>query len=243
MTELPQTLEQAIAQAKEATVAAIKDGCTKLQVELLFPELKSLPVAQQFIPAVAELDKQLRVFFPDAGACALARREWGEVNFKIDYLGTNPDLVAGKVRSEDEIFLAIEPSAVEVSQAEKLCQAADPRPVVLLMPRLEDAAIVGIGYAGRQLRERFLNTLESCYYIRPLDNAAVFRCYPSPWQVWRVIDDNAELIAELPEKPVGDALLEILTGSPADTNNPDLPQVKRPGLLANLQQFLRALSS
>jgi len=45
MTELPKTLEQAIAQAREATKAAIADGYSLLQVELLFPELKPMPVA------------------------------------------------------------------------------------------------------------------------------------------------------------------------------------------------------
>jgi len=45
MTELPKTLEQAIAQAREAK-AAIADGYSLLQVELLFPELKPMPVAE-----------------------------------------------------------------------------------------------------------------------------------------------------------------------------------------------------
>jgi len=42
---------------------------------------------------------------------------------------------------------------------------------------------VGIGYAARQLRERFLSILESCYYFRPLESAIVYRSYPSMWQV------------------------------------------------------------
>ncbi len=71
------------------------------------------------------------------------------------------------------MFLLVEPSAVEIAQVEQLCQAAGSRPVVLLAPRLEDAATVGIGYAARQLRERFIKTLESCYYIRPLEGAAL----------------------------------------------------------------------
>jgi len=47
-------------------------------------------------------------------------------------------------------LLFIAPSAVEVAQVEKLCEAAGSRPVVLFNC-LEDVSI-GIGYAGRQLR-------------------------------------------------------------------------------------------
>ena len=39
--------------------------------------------------------------------------------------------------------------------SEALCNEAADRPVVLLNPQLEDVAVVGIGYAARQLRERF----------------------------------------------------------------------------------------
>ncbi|GAC1493375.1 MAG: hypothetical protein NVS2B14_06490 [Chamaesiphon sp.] len=100
------------------------------------------------------------------------------------------------------MFLLVEPSSVEIVQVEQLCQAASSRPVVLLTPRLEDAATIGIGYASRQLRDRFINTLETCYYIRPLNGAALFRCYPSPWQVWLEMDNDYKLIAEESQKPV-----------------------------------------
>jgi len=70
--------------------------------------------------------------------------------------------VEQQIQPEDEAFLFIAPSAVEVAQVEKLCEAGS-RPVVLFN-RLEDVSIIGIGYAGRQLRDRFLNAIESCSY-------------------------------------------------------------------------------
>ncbi|QYO63332.1 DUF1995 family protein [Leptolyngbya sp. 7M] len=63
MPNLPQTLEEAVEQAKVATKAALDAGYTRLQVELLFPELKMMPIAQQFIPAFEDLGSQLRVYF------------------------------------------------------------------------------------------------------------------------------------------------------------------------------------
>ncbi|MBD2461202.1 DUF1995 family protein [Oscillatoria sp. FACHB-1407] len=235
MTQLPQNLDDAIAQAREATKAAIADGLTRLQVELVFPELKIMPVAEQFIPAFEDLGDRFRVFFPDPGSAALARRDWGEKPYAIRGIGE----LKAVIQPEEEVFLFVEPSSVEVTQVEQLCEEAQQRPVVLLNPRLEDIAIIGIGYAARQLRERLLNTFESCYYIRPLEGAALFRCYPSPWQVWRETENGYELIAEEPQKPIGETLERILfQGTDTEAARP----APRKGFLAGLQEFLRALS-
>lgn len=246
MAELPKSLEDAIAQSREATKAAIAAGKTRVCVELVFPELKAMPVAEQFIPMFE--GSQLKVFFPDTGAAALARRDWGQVPFKIEDIGTGRTPIQDKLAPDDEVFLLIEPSAVEVGEVEKLCNAAEGRPVVLLLPRLEDAATIGIGYAARQLRDRFLSTLDSCYYIRPLEGAAVFRSYPSPWQVWlETSEDDYKLIAELPKRPAGEELDRILMQAtqptPGETSTGDAPKPKKPGIFTELQRFLRALSS
>ncbi|MBE9180569.1 DUF1995 family protein [Oculatella sp. LEGE 06141] len=236
MTQLPQNLDDAVVQAREATKAAIADGYTRLQIELVFPELKVMPLAQQFLPTFEQFGDQFRVFFPDAGAAALARRDWGDTPFPMRGIGE----LKAKIQPDEQAFLFVEPSAVEVPQVEQLCEEAQDRPAVLFNPRLEEVALIGIGYAGRQLRERFLNTFESCYYIRPLDGAVLYRCYPSPWQVWIEKGEAYELIAEEPKKPVGEALDQILMRA---TNSDDMSsKAPRRGLLSGLQQFLRALS-
>lgn len=232
---LPNTLEDAIAQARTATTAAIADGQTRLQVDLLFPELKIMPVAEQFVEAFAPLEANFRVYFPDAGAAALARRDWGEKPFPIRGIS---DLKA-EMQPEEKAFLFVEPSSVEVVEVETLCEQALDRPVIMLNPKLEDVAIIGIGYAGRQLRERFLSTFDACYYLRPLEGAAVRRAYPGPWQVWIETEGTYELIAEEAERPSGETLDRILFGAVGDSEAPSPP---RRGILSSLQQFLRALS-
>lgn len=235
MAELPKSLEEAVAQARDATQTALADGYSRLQVELLFPELKLMPVALQFIPVLEQPGSHLKVFFPDAGAAALARRDWGDVPFTILDIGTGRVPVEEQIQPEDTVFLFIAPSAVEVNQVEKLCTAIGERPVVMLNPRLEEVALIGVGYAGRQLRERFLNTIESCYHLRPLEEVAVFRCYPSPWQVWQEKGDDYQLIAELLKNPAGEELEKIL----ARKTQPQSPaSTSKPGLIASLQRFL-----
>lgn len=246
MAELPKTLEDAIAQAKEATQAALNDGRTRLQVELVFPEiaLQAQSIAQQFIPIFEEYGSGLKVLFPDAGAAALARRNWGEVPFKMSDLGSSRSPVERKIEPEDDVFLLVSPSSVEVGQVEKLFNLAGDRPCILLNPQLEDLKVIGIGYTARQMRDRLLSTIESCYYLEPLNSAALRRSYPGRWEVWLETDEDYQLIAEQPQKPVGEALDLILgkaTGS-SDTDEPTPPPAKKTGLLTNLQRFLNALS-
>jgi hypothetical protein len=244
MAELPKSLEEAIAQSRIATAAALADGYTRLQVDFLFPELKLMPVAAEFLPVFAKYDSRMKVFFADAGAAALANRDWQDTPFKIVDIGTGRAAsLKSKIQAEDEIFLFISPSSVEVPQLEKLCQDIGDRPFVMLNPRLEDSGVVGIGYAARQTRQRFISTIESCYYLRPVDDTtAVFRCYPELWQVWVETNGEYEKVAELPKKPTGDELDMIVIRGQPQTSNDGAP-VKKPSVFKSLQRFLKALSS
>ncbi len=247
MTQLPTSIEKAIEQAKGATTAAINDGHKLLQIELVFPEiaLQAQSIAREFIPILEEIDTPLKVLFPDAGSAALAKRDWGETSCRITDIGTSRSPVENRIEPDDQQFLVVSPSAVEVAQVEQLSHIAGDRPVILLNPRLEDVATIGIGYAARQLRERFISKIESCYYLQPLDGAALYRCYPSVWEVWLEGDDGYQCIASEPTKPVGDTLDRILIqaslGTDVSASSPQ-QQSRQKGLLAGLQNFLNALS-
>ncbi|AFZ46416.1 protein of unknown function DUF1995 [Cyanobacterium stanieri PCC 7202] len=244
MTQIPQSLESAIAQAHTATLTALESGFNRLQIELIIPEiaLKAQELAFAFAQLFGEYGAGLKVFFPDTGAAALARREWGETTFVVTDLGSSRSPIENRVSDTDEFYLVVSPSAVEVAQVEKLCNLAGDRPVILIIPQLEDISVVGIGYAARQLRERFLSTLESSYYYRPLEDAVVMRVFPGLWQVWRELEDNKfELITEVPKKPLGEVLDRILMGQ----NDDDQSNVKSNslGLFATMKNFLKALNN
>ncbi|MBC1223731.1 DUF1995 family protein [Nostoc sp. UCD121] len=244
MSELPNTLEDAIAQSRTAVQAALADGCNRIQVELLFPELKFMPVAEQFLPLFTEYGSRLKIFFADAGAAALARRNWTDAPFQILDIGTGRTAsLQTKIQPEDEIFLFIVPTSVEVPQVEKLCQEIGDRPLVFLNPRLEDAGTVGIGYTARKIRDRFISTIESVYYLRPIDDeSALYRCYPGQWEVWLETNGEYQRIAELPTKPSGDDLdLILLKGQPQTAT--EATSAKKPSVFKSLQRFLKALSS
>lgn len=242
MTGVPRSIEAAVDQAKEATRAAVAAGLPRIVVDLNIPELKVMPIAEQFYPVLEELGLQFKLFFPDAGAAALARRDWNDPKFSIR--GINE--IKGRLEPDDDACLVIEPSAVEVNEVEALCDEASDTYVVLLNPKLEDIAVVGIGYAARQLRDRFLSTLETAYYLQPLEGATLLRIYPGPWQVWgETADDDYELMGEFPTKPSGEAIANLFETETAENDDGSPPSTQRPkkgGLFAELGQFIRALT-
>lgn len=238
---VPTSLEGAIAQARGATQAAIQAGVPRLVVELVYSELKGMPVAELFYPALQELGLTFKIYFPDAGSAALARRNWGSPEFVVRGIGE----LHSEMEPGDQAYLFVEPSSIEVNQVEEMCAQAGDAFVIMLNPKLEDVATIGIGYAGRQLRDRFLSTLEPVYYLRPMEGAVLLRCYPNPWQVWQETDTGYELLAEVPEKPSGEAIDRILMGEANPDSGepgPAAPKGKRGGFLRELQGFIRALT-
>lgn len=245
MNTFPQSLDEAVEQAKEATLAALADGYNRIQVELVIAEiaLKAQALAWEFTTLFTEYGSGLKVIFPDTGAASLAKRDWGEVPFTVTDLGSRYTSVETKVAPEDEFFLLVCPSSVEVDRVEKLCNAAGDRPVVLLIPQLEDVSIVGIGLAARKIRERFISILYSAYYFQLLEGAALLRCHPSPWQIWLETEESYELATEQSQKPVGDALERLLLQLTSDSSPDDnIPRPKKSGILSSLQKFIKALS-
>ncbi len=245
MSDFPTSLEETIEQAKGATQTALDAGVKLLQIEFVIPEiaLQAQSLASRFIPLLESYGSGLKVLFPDTGAAALARRDWGETAFKVTDLGSRNTPIDYRVGEDDTAFLVVCPSSVEVGLVERLHQIANGRPIILLVPQLEDVSVVGIGYAARQLRERFISQIETAYYFRALEGAAVIRSYPDLWQVWLERAENYELIAEEPTKPMGEALETILNKASGNlSETAERPKPKKTGFLGNVGRFLKALS-
>jgi hypothetical protein len=246
---LPNNLTESIALSQTAAMEAIAAGNLRCTVELKLPDINDVPelrgvdLARQFLAPFGErYGNTLKVFLADTGAAALARRDWTEATYKISDLGSSRSPIEDKMQDEDRIFIAIEPSAVEVEQIEKLCNAAGDRPVILFLPKLEDAALLGIGYAARQLRDRLIKKLYPAYYIKPVTDAAIYRCHPGKWQVWREEAESYTLVVELDRLPVGDELDEILMPSTGKDDDSADRSTKSRGMLAGLGRFMRTLS-
>ena len=226
---LPNNLEDATEQAIAATHQAIANGVTRVLIDLRFPELKSMPIAYEFATSFNErYGKAWQAIFSDAGGAAWAKREWADLD--ISMRGVNEGRRA--IREEDKAFLLIEPTSIEVDQVEKLVQLAGDRPFVMLNPRLENSE-VGLGLSARQMRDRFLSTFETAYYIKPLELGALWRCYPQTWQVWQQTEEGMQQLAEVAQRPSSDdidRLFKQKTGKQSGS------------FLGRLQQFFNALA-
>jgi hypothetical protein len=239
VTKLPDSLDEAIVQAQVSTKAALEAGYKRLSVEVLFPELKVMPIAQQFCETFTEWGEGVKLFFTDAGTAAWAKKNWPDSPFQfrsVDVAGSRQTTEADEHITEgDKLYIVIASTAVEVGAVEQLCNQSGEVPVILLFPRLEDVSIVGIGYAGRALRDRFLSTIEPCYHLRPMDDeVALTRFYPTPWQLWLQQEESWTVVAEELLKPDAERIDNLLAAALGDRQ-------KKRSIFDELQSFIKAL--
>ncbi|KAF2590014.1 hypothetical protein F2Q70_00039004 [Brassica cretica] len=176
----------------QATVRSIKDGNTRLRVDINIPELN--PEMDVYrIGTLMELVRTLALSFADDGKRVKVRHgalagmplqlagtrkileymDWGD----DETLGTFVKLgaIGGKeVDEEDDLFILVAPqNAVGnciIDDLQAMTSAAGKRPVVLINPRLKDLpASSGIMQTmGREKRLEYALTFDNCYVFRLL---------------------------------------------------------------------------
>jgi hypothetical protein len=140
----------------------------------------------------------VRVYFPDEGNAALARRDWTTAAADL------PPCVqfssCGGVQmqdiSKDALVFFFCPKASESEQVEALLrktetEATNLQLVVFVNPNLVDMGVTGFGMAGRMLRERLLDGLVGTYYLRTLAWGALTRSWPNAYSLWQE-DESAD---------------------------------------------------
>ncbi len=161
----------------------------------------------------------VRIYFPDEGNAALARRDWNPAN-GVDLPSCVRFSACGGIRavyddlSKDCLVFFFCPKASESDMVEEILQRTElahqesnstiPLLTVFVNPNLVDMGVTGFGMAGRMLRERLLDGLENTYYLRTLAWGALTRSWPSAFSIWEE-DANAEggytLMRTLPYLP------------------------------------------
>lgn len=188
----------------------------------------------------------VRVYFPDEGNAALARRDW---------LGPDPKVpqcvqfsACGGVRYQDVkkdiLVFFFCPKASESDYVEDLLrttemEAQDLKLTVFVNPNLVDMGVTGFGMAGRMLRERLLDGLTNVYYLRTLQWGALTRVWPRAFSVWQE-DADAEggykLIwtgGKLPSNPEVEDIYDITNG--------DKKERKSGGVLDQFGDFVQGM--
>ncbi|CAM9602883.1 unnamed protein product, partial [Phaeothamnion confervicola] len=185
-------------QASDATRAAIKNGIDRASIE--FPPVSGMldvslgqtldanrEHARELARAFsASLGQRLWLVFPDDSEARLAQKAFG---------GTTPFLVTsvsaavrdGKA-SDCGFQLVVQPgfNIQEWLSMEEIYRGPGV-PMVTLnggLDKVRGGYYPRLFYPGlHAARERFLKLFEPVYYLKPLTNGWIFRCYPEPWQV------------------------------------------------------------
>jgi hypothetical protein len=113
-----------------------------------------------------------RVYFPDEGNAALARRDWpSQVPPCVQFASCN-GVQRHNVETDAVVFFycpkASDSEGVEAILARHEAESTNLRLTVFVNPNLVDMGVTGFGLAGRMLRERLIDPLQSTYYLRTL---------------------------------------------------------------------------
>jgi hypothetical protein len=191
-----------------------------------------------------------RVYFPDEGNAALARRDWN-----------NPDdakvppcvqfASCGGVQrqdiSNDCLVFFFCPKAAESEQVEAILQrveteAADSLKLTIFVnPNLVDMGVTGFGMAGRLLRERLIEPLTYTYTLRTLQWGAITREWPAAYTVWQEDENESSgyrlirMLDRLPSNPDVEEIYETENGGQQDK--------KGGGVLNALGDFVNGMMS
>lgn len=168
-----------------------------------------------------------RVYFPDEGNAALARRDWMNPDFpKVPSCvqfsscgGVNVDDV-----KNDRLVFFFCPKASEADDVESILQkseerASDLQLICFVNPNLVDMGVTGFGLAGRMLRERLIDTLQYTYYLRTLQWGALTRLWPYAYSVWQEDADAdggyrlIKMLDFLPSNPEVEEYYDIENGT------------------------------
>lgn len=257
---IPPSLAASVTQAAASCSAALRSGATRLFVEVdttagdsTYTMLKnSLPITRMLadalqgdLMAVAEGGasatpwdpKAVLVVLPDAGAAALAARDWGPAAW---FTVTGVEMAV--ITPTTAAVVLVCPRASEVAGMERLVvgaveREANPLPFIIVNPDVVDMGVTGLSLNARQLRERVMRRFDTAYCLRTYDWGVLLRAAPGPWTVWRDAPEGEggfNLIAQREERPSSDDIIDIFNEVDADGGG-------RPegGFAARLSRFLK----
>lgn len=153
----------------------------------------------------------VQVVFPDAGAAALAKRDWGEqVNARHLLVGIEQYKSRG---DDDTAVMLVVPRASEVDDLGAVVDGAGDAPVIMINPDLVDMGVTGLSLNARRLRTAVIDTFDNVFYLRVFGWGVLYRCYSGKWSVW--VDDSNEpngfrFVDASDKKPSNDELDDIL---------------------------------
>ena len=194
-------------------------------------EKKAMEVFEQSLSVVdggvAKDDRTLRIFFPDMGAAALARRDWkmGSPISEVPSSIFTANIQNDPLVKSDKLAVILCPLSSETDYVKRvldMCVEAD-IPCVLINPQLINMD-QGFGVRARNLRKTLLNTFTTSYKLKTTKFGAIVREWPLGFSVWNEdssTEDGYRLLETYREDPPRELVDELY-----DAANPENPDAK-----------------
>lgn len=189
---------------------------------------------------------KVRIYFPDEGSAALARRDWKTTVPPCVQFSSCGGVQVADI-SKDEIIIFFCPRASEAESVEEILYKIEEvrgdelQMTVMVNPLLVDMGVTGFGMAGRRLRERLIDGLLPAYYLRTLPWGALTRVWPQLFTVWQE-DENAEegyrMIKAMDRLPSNPEVEDIYDFENGNMNAPS----EGPGFLNALGDFVNGMT-
>jgi hypothetical protein len=247
LKEMKQMQEKAADTSSESEVEANEDEKENDTISMIEREDELLEIiANQGFDSTPWTGPKVRVYFPDEGSAALARRDWkNEVPPCVQFSSCGGVQTADI--SSDSIIIFFCPRASEAEFVEQILykteeeRGDDLMMSIMVNPLLVDMGVTGFGMAGRRLRERLIDNLIPAYYLRTLAWGALTRVWPQLFTVWQE-DENAEggyrmikAMDRLPSNPEVEDIFDIENG---DMKEPG----EGPGFLGGIADFVNGMT-
>ncbi|KAL4420712.1 hypothetical protein ABPG75_010368 [Micractinium tetrahymenae] len=213
---LPQSKEECVAQAAQASLRAWDDGIRRQAIELLLPQAHS----SEDDGWPGGIRQQFRVAKPMVESLLLRLKEHSGLEGRITAELLDEGDCVGAWQSE-RLAAVLFPTADTLPDLRRIDDAlSGERLTLVINPQWQTQGQVisdfGIGRA-RKAAERFVAAFEEVYYLRRVrvfgDDVRIMRCYPGQWQVHFVPASPREervLLSCEDRKPTFQRLIELL---------------------------------
>jgi len=192
-SSVPDSFKAACEEARSCMLAALSGGQRRLFVDLDTTNGdESYTTLKTTTPTVLELTRafdaaegsgNVQVAFPDSGAAALAKRDWGDELNREDNRLKVVGLEQYKRNADDVAVVVVVPRASEVDLFAFMVKEAGDWTVVVMNPDLVDMGVTGLSLNAQRLRKEVIDTFDSVFYLRVSPWGVLLRRFPGAWEV------------------------------------------------------------
>ncbi len=205
--QLPRDLREAERFMLDSLLMNLNTNSDKrLSLDLRFEGLRLMPVVIRLCQSLSDNNIKTLLCWPDAGATALAKNKYSDF---ANIIFSFKELKGKSINEyQNKLLICVSPQPYDYVEFSALVEGSENR-IVMLNGKLEDGA-VGIGSVGRERRKGFVSSWNNIFWVQPLSNGALMKCYPNDWSVFRLDPDGYRYIRDFKNKPSPETLAETI---------------------------------